>query len=208
MAPRWQREASRLHRAPGRGKELVTLLSQHARAGDAEAAWYLGTLHQDGFFDAGGARVLARSPRRAAELYRLGVARGHTSSMVNLATLLWSGRGVARDGNAALRLELRAARLGAVSAIHNVAIISYRQLGKHRTAYRWFLRAAKVGARPWLDLARAQLFGLGTRRDVRAAVRTLRRAERDAGISEGERQEARALLAWLDLDGVILSIST
>lgn len=133
-------------------------------------------------------------------------ALGDTSCMINLAVHLTSGRGVGRDLEAALRWERRAVLLGEPTAAMNAAL-TYKAMGKHRQAFAWLLRAQEMGNDVDLELAKARLFGAGTRRDPDAAVAGLKRVTRSTGVAEIERIEARLLLAWLYWDGTFVARS-
>ena len=80
---------------------------------------------------------------------------------------------------------------------------TYLNLGRHRDAVRWFQRAADAGSPTApLELARAALYGTGTRRDARAAFVTLRRLARQRlGWNNWLRIEAMQLMADALLNG-------
>ena len=70
----------------------------------------------------------------------------------------------------------QAIRKGYATAMLNLAL-RYRDAGAHTKAVRWFRRAAAARIDPdesaLFEVARAELYGLGTRRNARAAIRKL-----------------------------------
>jgi TPR repeat protein len=110
------------------------------------------------------ARALARLERA--------VAAGDRDSMLELANKRSSQRaGVAR----AIVLYRAAFRLGEPTAAFNLAC-TYQNLGRYREAVAWYRRADAAGdISAGFELARAELYGLGTRRNVRGAFARLER---------------------------------
>jgi uncharacterized protein len=184
-----------------RTKAELDELKKASAAGDPEAIWSLAQCHEDGVVDARGRQLVRRDPRKAVELYRKGAALGHAESMNGLAVLLSSGAGVRKDLREALRWETRGARAGDAVAAENAGI-SCKQLGNHRAAVRWFRRAIAMGNESGLlELAKAQLWAQGTRRNVAQALVNLQQVTTSKWVSEWEREEARLLLAYVHLDG-------
>ncbi len=110
----------------------------------------------------------------------------------NLTPCGHSAKALAR----AEKLYRRAFRLGNPTAADNLAA-TYQNLGRYRDAVRWHRRAAEAGsATAPLELARAELYGVGTRRNSRAAFVTLRRLVRQRlGWNNWLRIEAMQLMA-------------
>jgi len=160
------------------------------------ASWY-----NDGLCDERGAVVVPMRPALAVRLYRTAADAGDTSAMVSLACCLSSGHGVARDAKAALLLEKRAARLGDSTALHNVGV-SYRNAGRYATAVKWFRKAALAGDESAMfEVAKAELWGIGTRRNVASALKMLKRIATSRRVAPVEAEEALLLLAHCYLDG-------
>lgn len=180
---------------------LARLKESATKADDGEVIWELAAAYEDGVVDNKGVVLLEKNPKRAAELYYRGVKLGNVGCMVNLANLLARGRGVRRDIRAALRLEILAARKGDPGGAFNAGI-SYKKLRDFRKSLRWFRQAEVMGndsAR--LEIAKAQLYGLGTKRNVREAIGNLKAVVDARRCSAGESEEACLLLAYLYIDG-------
>ncbi len=98
-----------------------------------------------------------------------------------------------------IRLYRKAYRLGSHTAAFNLAI-TYRTLGDHRAAVRWFRRAVIAGdPSASMEVARAELYGLGTRRDVPAVFAKLRAIAAAATIMVPRNiDRIRALLLMAD----------
>jgi TPR repeat protein len=94
------------------------------------------------------------------------------------------------------KLYKQAFRLGNTTAAFNLAV-TYQNLGRYRNAVGWFRRALAAGdPSAILELAKAELFGLGTRRNVAAAISKLRRVARGGAFTAPlERTEAMLIIA-------------
>lgn len=108
----------------------------------------------------------------------------------------------ARALGKAEKLYRRAFRLGYLIAAENLAAV-YLNLGRHRDAVRWYRRAEAAGASTAsLEIARAELYGLGTRRDARSAFTRLQRLARQRlGWNNWLRIEAMHLMADALMNG-------
>ena len=95
-----------------------------------------------------------------------------------------------------MRLERLAQTGGSVVAAYNLAH-SYLTIGKPREAVRRFRLLALAGDQSaLLEVARAELLGIGTRRDVPGAVRKLKRVARpDSDVAPFERELAMLTLS-------------
>ena len=172
-----------------------------AAASDPEALWEMGAAYENGLYDADGHEILKSDLAQAVQFYRRAAALGQQSAMLNLANLLYMGRGVARDRVAALRLEKRAAARGNATGAFNAAV-TYKGLGRYRLAVKWFRKAASMGDHSaLLELAKAELAGQGTRRSVAGAVKRLAFVARSRRVSQTEQHEACLTMARLYLDG-------
>lgn len=184
-------------------REYLEDLQQRAADGDAEALWSLAQAYDDDEFT----QLYRKNPkpdrRKAVKLYRLAAQKGYPAAMVSLAICLYSGHGAKKDPQEAFRWEKRAAQQGDITAINNVAI-AYRDFGKHRLAVQWFRRALALGVRgAELELAKAELLGRGTRRDIESGLRRLRNVgwASTPYISVAEKEEAAITGARIYLDG-------
>ena len=125
--------------------------------------------------------------RRAAEL-------GSPSAMDALATALSDGaHRRTRDVAEAIRWYRRAIALGGDS--FNLAV-AYQNLGQHEVAVRWFRKSPDVIA--VLELAKAELHGIGMRRNVPSAMTKLRRvatARSPDVVAPFHREEAMRIIA-------------
>jgi TPR repeat protein len=108
-------------RSPKRGHEIMmwkrnTVVRQYqqaADAGDAEAQFEMGVLHQDG-------RGVPQDFGKAVALYLKAAEQGHLGAQSNLGVLYVSGRGIPRDYGEALKWFTRAAEQGDVFAQNNL----------------------------------------------------------------------------------------
>ncbi len=134
------------------------------------------------------ARVALSYDVRAAEL-------GDATGMASVADALTSPPSSARDLARGVKLYKRAVRLGNTTAALNLAA-TYQNLGRHQAAVRWFRRAWAAGdTSALLELAKAELLGVGTRRNVPAAFERLRLLARCASAAPFEREEAMLVMA-------------
>ncbi len=181
----------------------VDALRTAAAADDREALVELAVLYDDGSArDSDGELLVKRDRRRARTFYARAAELGDASAMTAMADNLTptghSTQALAR----AEKLYRRAFRLGEDTAAENLAA-TYKNLGRYRDAVRWYRRAATAGSPTApLELARAELYGTGTRRDARAAFVTLRRLARQRlGWNNWLRVEAMQLMADALMNG-------
>jgi TPR repeat protein len=205
--PSWRSTADRQRKQSGGGTAYLSMIRERADSGDAEALWWLAECYEDGFHDASGALLVEANPRKAVSLYRRGAALGHVDCMLSLANHLSQGIGTRKNLREALQWEARAARLGSPIAALNAGT-SCKHLGDYAAAGLWFRKAAAMGDNGGrLELAKAQLLGTGTRRNIPAAVSLLRRVAASNSASDGEIEEAGLTLAYLYLDGWLVQRS-
>jgi TPR repeat protein len=193
-------------------KEYFELLRKLADMGDRDALTDLGSFLGQGYRDSRG-RVLIRQDHKASmQCYLLGAAQGNTFAMIAVAdSLATTGK---KDALAeAENLYKLAFKLGDAMGAYNLAA-TYQNLGKYSEAVRWFkrcLNAGDLGA--IIPLAYAELYGVGTRRDVSAAFDKLRRIARGGKhFCQFDQEEAMLVMAdaykngWLvqrDFDAAI-----
>lgn len=100
------------------------------------------------------------------------------------------------------RLKRRLRRGGWTGVETNNIAVLYRQIGNRRRAFFWWTRTAGpqfLGA--WLEVGYCLHYGIGTRRDLGAAIRAYRLALGDPEfINEFDREEAMYHLAVALLD--------
>ncbi|MDQ3365030.1 MAG: tetratricopeptide repeat protein [Myxococcota bacterium] len=179
----------------GYTRGFVDALREGARTDDCDALTILAMFHRDGLRGERG-EVLIRKNARLALSYDLRAAElGEPSAMASIADALTSppssSSNLARD-----TLYKRAFRLGNTTAALNLAA-TYQNLGRYRDAVRWFRRALAAGdPSALLELAKAELLGMGTRRNVPAAFERLRRLARGVAFTAPfERTEAMEIMA-------------
>lgn len=181
-------------------------LWQRAWAGEPDALYELGALGVDD--DA----VQQRRPSRRLALawLRRAAEAGHVGAMEELATAL--SRGPKRAPAAlreAMRWERRAARLGSTLAPYNIGV-SWRLAGRPRQAVRAFRALAATGGHDAheaeFELARAELLGVGTRRDVPSALRRLERVARSRTVCLFDNEQAMVLLAEVYRTGWLVPV--
>lgn len=160
---------------------LSTLRQLEARAdtGDADALETLAMHHRDGARDGRGRVIIKEDKHHAMALFRRAAEAGLAGAMTSLATIL-DDEGETRE---ALRWYRRAARRGDLLATLNLGTLHKRE-GRLRLAVSWYQRAAQQGdASAMLELALAELYGTGRRRNRGRALKTLARLY---GFPEGE----------------------
>ncbi|WP_264516122.1 tetratricopeptide repeat protein [Luteolibacter rhizosphaerae] len=145
----------------------------------AEAAW-----------DAGHNRLAQRLLQRGADL-------GSDGCMLNLGYAYDVGLGTRTDKVMAMRWYKRAYRRGHASAASNIAVL-YREQGRDRMVFAWYLRAAELGdGGAMLELAKLLLAGRGVRRSPSEALGYLRGALSTKFICEESWEEAEELMQQL-----------
>jgi TPR repeat protein len=133
----------------------------------------------------------------ARKCYERGAALGDGMCLQALAYMYDVGEGIAADKVLAMKLYRQAWKRGSHAAASNIAIL-YREMGKKRTMFRWYMRVALAGdGSAQLEMARCYLSGKGVRKDFQAALHCLAIANASDYISEHEREEAQAMLAEL-----------
>jgi len=181
----------------------VEALRKAAAIDDRDALAKLGVLYDEGSArDTDGRLLVKRNRRRARECYARAAELGDPASITVMAdNLTLRGHG-ARALAQAEQLYRRAFRLGHVTAGENLAAV-YLNLGRCRDAVRWYRRAEAAGSpTASLEVARAELYGLGTRRDVRSAfIRLERLARQRLGWNNWLRIEAMQVMADALMNG-------
>ncbi len=153
--------------------DVLAQLLARASLGDCEAVLDLAICCRDGLRDAKGAFVLEPDRKGALEWSRAGAVLGDARAMVVLADALTQGATSEENVREATRWYRRAFELGNTTGAYNLGC-TLQHLGRHTEAVRWFRKALDAGDLSALvPLAQAELHGVGTRRDVPAAMKKL-----------------------------------
>jgi len=146
--------------ACGQRADLAQRLEQLARAGNAEAAYHLGMLYNNGI-------GVAADPRRAFDHFRTAAEAGDPLGAYKLGCYYagqFGSEAVQPDETQTLRWKLVAARAGYSLAQIDVAVIHVRQQ-RWAEALPWFEAAARQGdAQALYNLSVMYRDGLGTTR--------------------------------------------
>ncbi len=186
----------------------VDALRAAAKQDDAGALAQLGDMYRDGWRRSDGT-VLVRRDRKAAKRYlERAAALGDAEAMYVLAGLLVEDHRDARTFERAVALYKRAFHAGESTAAYNLAV-AYKKRQRYREAFRWFQRAHEAGdPSALLQLARAELYGIGIKRDPSAALTKLRRMANSRTTywpaSGGENVEAMLIIADALMEGWLL----
>ena len=184
-------------------RERVDALHKAAASDDREALAELAALYDDGDVRGTDGRLLVKRDRARAHRYYARAAQlGDPAAITVMADKLTPRKHGARALQQAEKLYRRAFRLGYDTAAENLAA-TYQNLGRYRDAVRWYRRAYAAGSpTALLEIARAELYGTGTRRDVRAAFTKLERLARQRlGWNNWLRIEAMQIMADALMNG-------
>jgi TPR repeat protein len=109
-----------------------------------------------------------------------------------LGLLYDQGHGVRPDKDRAMQCYREAWRKRNCTAAWNIAVL-YREQGRARLAFRWFLRAAETGdGDAWLEVARGYRDGIGVRKSPQRRLQALARCLAADTTTEGAWEEADA----------------
>lgn len=184
-------------------REEIDALREAAARADREAITTLAMLYDERTArDATGKRLVKRDRRRAAAYWARAAELGDPSAITVMADNLTPPGHSRRALAQAEKLYRQAFRLGYNTAAENLAV-TYRRLGRYRDAVRWYRRAEAAGSpTASLEIARAELYGLGTRRNGRRAfVRLERIARQRLGWNNWLRVEAMQVMADALMNG-------
>ena len=187
-------------------RQEVDALHTAAATDDRDALAKLAVLYDEGTArDSNGVLLVKRNRRRARECYARAAELGDPAAITVMADELTPRGHSARALAQAEKLYRRAFRLGYDTAAENLAAV-YLNLGRCRDAVRWYRRAEAAGSpTASLEVARAELYGLGTRRDVRSAFAKLERLARERlGWNNWLRIEAMHLMADALMNGWLI----
>lgn len=178
----------------------MTLLRQRAAAGNIAAVRDLGHTLLEGIQDWKGRSLVRRNSGYATRLMHRAAESGDGMAAALLGYMYAAGIGVRPSFTRALNWDRRAVAQGETIALFNLAAEYLRQ-GNLRLAHRWFLRAARTGdGDAAVDAGYNYLYGIGVRRDLRAARRMLQKGLRSTFISQMGREEALYHLAVAEVD--------
>jgi TPR repeat protein len=185
---------------------VVPLLRQAAALDDTYALEYLALLFREGLEDRQGRIIVKRNKKASIRYYRRAAELGSGGAMDALASTL-SEDWVRRPKRPTLP-ELaevigwyrKAINLG--GDCYNLAV-TYQNLGWHKKAVHWFRKCAATGnMSAVLALAQAELYGVGLRRNVPAALAKLRTvASAKEEVSQFQQEEAMRTIAQVLYDG-------
>lgn len=195
--------AKRINTRPGKFSKNDPLSSLRLRAseGDIEAMTDLGLYYETGIKDVDGKWILTPSRQEAAKLLEEAATNGSIDAMLSIANILDTNKSTKSDRDKALMWLKKAARLGSGAAAYNIGI-TYRDVGKYRLSVTWFQKAIDMSEHSaLLELAYAEMYGLGLKRDVKNAFRKLQKLTRLSGVLTSEKEEACILAARLLLEG-------
>lgn len=164
-------------RVSGYSRDFAGKLRIVADKGNCSALNVLAMLHRDGLRDARGKILIQPDSRLALRYEKRAAQLGDPDSMTAIADRL------ARHGGRVTMLRAaglyhRAFHRGCETAAYNLAY-AYQRRGQYRAAVGWFRKALAAGdSSALLPLGRAELYGIGTKRDVPAALSRLRQLAR------------------------------
>ena len=178
----------------------IAMLKRRADSGDFAAMTDLGLNLLEGIQDRRGRSLVQRNPAAALVWLRLAADRGDATAAVTVGYAYDVGLGTRADVELAIRWYRRAARAGSSMAASNLATV-YRDLGKPRLAFRWWMRAFDMGdGDAAVDVGYGYQYGIGTRKDPVRAKQICRRAIASKHITQYQREAALYHLALQSLD--------
>ena len=121
---------------------LVAALQPLAEAGDPDAQYNLGILHDTG-------QGVPQDYREAARWYGMAGEQNHASALYNLGLLHFEGKGVERDEVKAIGLYREAARYGDADALSSIGYMFLHGIGVEEDQLEglaFFLLAAERGS--------------------------------------------------------------
>jgi TPR repeat protein len=135
--------------------------------------------------------------RLALSLFSKCAEAGDESCMLNVGYFYDEGLATKKDKLRAMYWYKRAYRRGSGAAASNIAIL-YREAGRHRLSYQWFVRATLLGdGDAEVEIAKLLATGRGVRRSTKSALLALVRALRSKQITPAGKEEAASLSAAL-----------
>lgn len=158
-------------------------LTAKAEAGDAQAQFQMGLLHEHG---ANGAK---RDFSKAFLWYAKAAPQGHVSAQNNLATLYTRGKGVERNHGEAVKWYRVAAMAGNDGAQNNLGWMYQNGMGvpkDYQQALSWYMLSAKAGnSSAFNNLGMLHYQGWGVPSNHNAAAQWYRKAA-ESGNPSGQ----------------------
>lgn len=185
-----------------RTRDEIEAVRNAAARDDRDALAKLAVVYDEGVRDADDNVLIKRNRRLAYGYWRRAAELGDPGAITVMADRLTPRGHSMRALAQAEKLYRRAFHLGSYTAAENLAA-TYQNLGRYRDAVRWFRRAAAAGSvTAEFEVARAELYGTGTRRNERAAFTKLERLARQRlGWNNWLRIEAMKLMAEALMNG-------
>jgi TPR repeat protein len=175
-----------------------------ARRGDVEAQCDAAMYYYNGHVEADGEVVVRRNPHRALRWYQEAAEHGCVRGQDQMGVLLSEGRGIPKDFYRALHWARKAAAQQDAMAAHNLATI-YRDMGRHRSAFRWVKRAVSLGdPSSLMEMGLALFFGIGVSPNPTQACQCFRRVLDHTvplGVDTQDHEDARLWLGIAHLMG-------
>ncbi|MEO8844987.1 MAG: hypothetical protein ABI591_15335 [Kofleriaceae bacterium] len=156
---------------------LVATLKRLAAQRNISALNVLSMLATEGLFDTNG-RVVVKKSMAAAHSYNRRAAKlGDAGALTAVADRI-SARGGRTSLKIATALYRRAFSKGYITAAFNLAC-AYQNRGRYKASVGWFRKAADAGDESaLLSLARAELYGVGVRRNPMSSFKKLKKLAR------------------------------
>ena len=180
----------------------VAALRARAAADEVDAIVKLAIIYDNGAGPLDDGRCIRPDERRARGYWERAARRGDVSAITRVADFLSAPGHRPRELALAVRMYRRAFRRGDMTAADNLAA-TYMDVGRYREAVAWWRRAEAAGSSTAsIEVARAELYGVGTRRNPRAAFERLEKlATERLGWNNWLRIEAMTVMADALFDG-------
>jgi len=150
-------------------------LQCRAAEGDTDAQFELGCHHEFGAQGPSGTVLAKADPREALVWYSACAELGSISGQCALSRLLGTIGADYCDVDASIRWAKKAIAQGEAVAAFNLGCL-YRDLGKPKTAFRWYVASERMGDTDGaLEIGLCHMFGYGTKQDPEAAAGAFRR---------------------------------
>lgn len=164
----------------------LTMIRKMAGEGDANAAYSLALINQNGV----GVPV---DKREALRLYKIAADQGHPAAMINHGRMHHIGDGIPVDRAIAKQMYEKAAAAGAQRAMSLLGVLlttvgtGVRDPGRERDAFDWLTKAFRSDAQAGQYLGWHHYFGIGTPRNRQEAIRIWESARKRPFIDSGVR---------------------
>ncbi len=181
-------------------RDHIASLKRQASAGNLRAMTDLGLNLLEGIQDRKGRSLVRRNPKAAVAWFLKVATQGDSCAAGALGYAYDVGLGTPRNIDQAIRWYQRAAQSGSTTAASNLATV-YRDRGKARQAFQWWMRSADMGdGDAAVDVGYGYQYGIGVRRDPTRAKLMFKGAVASRNITQHGREEAMYHLALQFLD--------